>query len=115
MVSLRVDSDSVLDVRVSEPMAAPADLVKDSEPKAPPHDRAKRYRSRDNETNQSRKKYHTEMESKRTDLLFYEEARQMRARELSVGASSSRFANVERSTIDGKKNDVGTTNGVPIS
>ena len=53
MVCLRVDIDTVLDIRVSEPMAAPADLVEDivlaaffttiTAPPPPPRDRAKRH------------------------------------------------------------------------
>ncbi len=54
-------------------------------PPPPPRDRAKRHRSRDSEEKQSRKKCRTKMESTRRDSLFYEEARQMRARELGVG------------------------------
>ena len=95
MVCLRVDIDTILDIRVSEPKAAPADLVEDrvlaalftttTAPPPPPRYRAKRHRSRDSEEKQSRKKYRTEMEYTRRDSLFYEEARQMRARELGVG------------------------------
>ncbi len=98
---MRVNIDTVLDIRVSEPKAAPADLVEDpvlvelftttTATPPPPCEHAKRHRSRKSEENQARKNYRTEMESSGRDSLFNVEARPMRARELAPEASSSRF------------------------
>lgn len=85
MSSLRANVDVILDVRVTEPEAAPAELAEDTVLDAlfttttvlPPHprERAKRHGSRESEDVCSRKKERTEMKDARRDSLIDEEAR----------------------------------------
>ena len=88
---MKVDIDTIIDIRVSKPKAAPVDLVDDillvalctttTAPPPPLWKCAKRHRSRNSEENHARKNYHTEMQSTGRDSVFNEEARPMRARE----------------------------------
>ena len=55
------------------------------------------------------------MESSRRASLINEEAQQMRARELAIGASSSKLEDVEKSTTEGAYIFVGTTDGGPTT
>ncbi|XP_027768212.1 uncharacterized protein LOC114074437 [Solanum pennellii] len=107
--SLRADIDAILDMRVPEHEAAPAELAEDTVLS----EHAKRHWSRESEETRSWKKDRTDMEVTRRASLLDEESRQIRARELPAGASSSRFEDVERSTIEGAYISVGTTDGGP--
>ena len=55
------------------------------------------------------------MEAARRDCLVDEKARQMRARELDAGASSSRLDDVDKRTTEGADIVEDTTDGVPIN
>ena len=126
VASLRDDMDIILEMRGPEPKTP---LVRTAEDTvfatlfpAPttsllePRDRAKKHRSIHNTKRDeagARRNERTDLEAERRDSLLDEEARQMRARELDAGASSSRVEVVEKSATEGADTVVGTTEGVP--
>ena len=122
--SLRVDIDMILEARVLEseaPSAEPAEdivmaaLFATSEtPPPPPRDHAKRCRGREEDEARARKKERRYMEAAKRASLVDEEARQIRAVELAVGASSSRNVEIVGGTADSVVDAAYNTEGVHI-
>ncbi|TMW86778.1 hypothetical protein EJD97_020895 [Solanum chilense] len=119
--SLRAYMDAILEAWVPEFEATSAEPAKDTvmdalfsttTPSPQPREHTKRHRSREDDETRSRKRDHIELEAARRSSLIDEEAQQMRAQEVAVGASSSRIAYVERSTTEGTIIAVYTTDGV---
>lgn len=115
-------------MRETYPETAPFELVEDAilvalftaptEPLPEPHVHARRHRySRTTQGYDAhvRKKDQEDLESMRTTSLINEDTRQVRARELAAGASSSILDTRERRTNDGVQIVVGTTEGDPTS
>ena len=115
----------ILEARVPKseaPFAEPSEdtvmavLFATSEIPPPPHQKhAKRRRGREEDEARAWKKEHREMEDARRASLAEEEARQMRAEELDVGASSSRTVEIEGGTADSVVDVEDTTEGVQIT
>ena len=120
--SLRTDIDMILEARVPEseaPSAEPAEdtvmaaLFSTSEiPPPPPREHAKMRRGQEEDEAQARKKESYKMEAARRASLADEEARQMRAVELAVGASSSRNMEIAGGTAD---SDVADDDTIEVS
>ena len=81
-------------------------------PPPSPLEHAKRHRDREEDEAQARNKERHEMEAARRASLAEEEARQMRAEELAVGASSSRTVEIVEGTADSVVDAEDTTEGV---
>ena len=123
--SLRADIDTILEARVPEseaPSVEPdedivlATLFATSEiPPPPSRENAKRRRGRAEDEARARKKERREMEVARRVSLAEEEAHQMRASELAVGASSSRTVEIAGGTTDGAVVAEDTSEGVQIA
>ena len=109
MASLRDDVDDILDTRLPEPEARPAEAAKDTvlaalfqtnaAPPPPPREHAKKHRIIKGDEARSKKRESTELEAATRASLMDEEVRQMSAHELADGASSSRIVDVERNTF----------------
>ena len=122
--SLRADIDMILEARVPEseaPFVEPtedtvlASLFATSKiPPPPPREHAKRRRGRAEDEARALKKERQEMEAAKRASLADEEARQMRAVELAVGASSSRNMEIAGGTADSVVAAEDTTEGVQI-
>ena len=127
MASFRADVCSILEMRGPELETALVELVEDTVPSAPfnsltappePRECAKSHRSSfttDGEDALAKKKERTDLEVARRASMIDKETRQMRARELAPGTSSSKHEAIERSTTEGAEIDVGTTEGVPTT
>ena len=119
------DVDNTLEMRGPEPETAPIQLAKETSfaflftsPIAPPkpHERAKRHcfrRTNNGEDSRARMKERTDLEDATRTSWIDEETCHMRARKLTVGASSLRHETVERSTTECAEIDVGTIEGIP--
>ena len=109
--SLRADIDTILEARVPESEALSVEPAEDTVlatlfttseiPPPPPRESAKRRRGRAEDEVRARKKEHREMEAARRASLAEEEAHQIRASQLAVGASSSRTMEIAGGTTDG--------------
>ena len=120
--SLRADIDTILEARVSESEAPSVDPAEDTVLGAlfatseilppPPQKHAERLRGRAEDEAQARKKERHEMEDARRASLCDKEVCQMRARELPVGASSSRNVETVGGTTDSAVADDDTTEAV---
>ena len=120
---LCADIDMILEARVPESEAPSTKPAEDTVmevlfatleiPPPPPREHAKRHRDREEDEAQARNKERHEMEAARRASLAEEEARQMRAEELVVGASSSRTVEIAGGTADSVV-DEDTTEGVQI-
>ena len=81
----------------------------------PPREHAKRRRVREEDEARARNKERHEMEAAKRASLSKEEARQMRARELAAGASSSRTVEIAGGTVDSAVHAEDTTESVHIT
>ena len=123
--SLRADIDTILEARVPESEAPSVELAEDTVlaallatseiPPPPPREKAKRRRVRAEDEARARKREHREMEAATRASVAEEEARQIRAEELDVGASSSRTVEIEGGTSDSVVDAEDTTKGVLIT
>ena len=84
-------------------------------PPSPPREHAKRRRGRAEDEARARKKEHRELAVARRASLAEEEAHQMRASELAVGASISRTLEIAGGTTDGAVVAEDTTECVQIA
>ena len=116
---------ALLDIRVPEPKAAPAELVEDTvlvslfttstAPLPQLREHAKRHQSIENEEAWARKNKCTKMEAARRASLVDFEVQMMRSRKLAVGVSSSSSYDEEKSTTEGVDIAVDTTDGFPTT
>ena len=123
--SVRTDIDMILEARVPESEAPSAEPAEDTVmaaqfatsdfPPPPPREHAKSHRGRAEDEARARKKERREMEAARRASLDEEEARQMRAEELVVGASSSRTVEIAGGTADSVVDAEDTTEGAQIT
>ena len=123
--SLRADIDMILEARVPESEAPSAQPAEDTVMAAlfatseitppPPREHAKRRRVREEDEARARNKERHEMEAAKRASLSKEEARQMRARELAAGASSSRNVEIAGGTADSVVDAEYTTESVQIT
>ena len=119
--NLRADIDTILEVRVPEPVEPVEDtilvaLFATSElPPPSPRESAKRRRGRSADEVRARKKERREMEAARRASLAEAEAQQIRASQIAAGASISRTVETAGGTIDGAGVAKDTTKGVQIA
>ncbi|XP_069142887.1 uncharacterized protein [Solanum lycopersicum] len=119
--SLRADTDTILEVRVPEPVEPVEDTVlaalfATSElPPPSPRESAKRRRGRSEDEARARKKERREMEVERRASLAEAEAHHIRASQIVAGASSSRTVETAGGTTEGAVVAEDITEGVQIA